>query len=652
MAATKFITGSRNVDKIGGTLLKVAGAMAIMMIVAKMAAKMSPSEMLKGGIAITFFGLVITGLMYVTKFITGSKNVDKIGGTLFKVAGAIAIMMIVAKMAAKMEPGEMLKGALAIIFFGGIIVGLMAACKLLTKSNNVDKIGGTLLKAAGAIAIMMIVAKIAASMTIGELIQGGLAVAAFGGIIVGLMAACKLLTRSTNIEKIGGTLIAVAGAIVIMMIAAKIAASMSVGEIIQGGLAVAAFAAIIVGLMYFTKLISNGENVTKIGTTILMMAGAIAIMALAAALLALVKPERLLVATAALAVLMGMFALIMYCAKDVTASLPVLIVLTAAIGVMAGALAIVAQFPAEQALASAGSLALVMLAMSAVLLIISKINVTIKDLIPGIIGLAAIIALLYGVVGALALMEGMENAVSSATALGSLMDVLAAVLLVVGIVGAIYAATGGVAMLGLVGLAAIIALLFPLIGAIALIGCIEDAQTNINALISMMSALTKILVVLAIVGPFALIGVAAMGGLTMLMLALGTFAVAIGALAQKFPALQTFLDTGLDLLIQLAGGIGKMIGAFITGIAEQLLTILPSIGTALSDFMENVQYFVTNVKMVDEQVLKGVGILATVVLALTAANLISSIGAFLGGGLSFVKLGLGRELYYTSGLVK
>lgn len=651
MAATKLLSTGAPVDKIGGTLFKVAKTMLVMVLVAKMASKMSPADLIQGTLAIAAFGGIIVGLMAATKLLNSGVDVKSVGGTLFKVAAAILIMMMVAKMAAKMSPGDLIQGTLAIAAFGGIIVGLMAATKLLNGGRNVDKIGGALLKVGATMLLMVIVAKIAASMTPGELNQGITALALFGGIIVGLMAACKLLTRSTNIEKFGGAILKIGAAMLLMAIVAKIAASMTVGDLIKGTLAVAAFGGIAVALMYVTKLLGGAGDVGKLGKTLMTMAGAIAVLALSALALSFVDPSKLLVATAALTIIIGMFALVVREAGKLTSAIGPLIILTVAITLLSTALIWLAYLPVEQSLAAAASLSLVLIAMTAALFAISKISsITGTGMITGLLGLAAIVVLMGVVVHVLSTMSGMENAATNATVLGAFMLVLSVVLVITAATGAIYAATGGVAMLGLVGMLAIILCLYPIIGALALMEGMENAATNINALIKLMTALTAILVVLAIVGPLALIGVTAMYALTGFMLAIGALATAIGALIQKFPALQSFLDTGIPVLIQLAGGIGEMIGAFVGGIAEQLASSLPAIGLCLSQFMVNAMPFVTGIKMVDKSVLTGVGIMAGAVLALTAADLIAGVVSFLQGGSSFATLGTELSMFMMNAM--
>ena len=690
------------IDMFGVLVKKIAGAMLMLVIVAKIAASMSWDDLARAGVAFIGLGGILVGLMATTKLANTWKS-DSLGKALLSIAGAMLLMVIVAKIAASMSPGEMLQGGLAIVAFGGILVGLMAATKLIAGGKDIAAMGKTLLMASAAIGIMMLTAKLAASMSPGEMLQGGLAVLAFSGIIVGLMAATRLIAggKAEEMKQIGVTLISVAAAIGIMMLTAKLAASMSPGEMLQGGLAVLAFSGIIVGLMAATKLIAGGKasEMNAMMKTLLGVAAVIAAMALSVALLSLLDPGKMWGATAAVGILVGVFALVLKAASSVQKGMGVLTIMTIAVAALGTVLIILSHSPIEQSLAAAGALSAVLLAMSlaftiiaksasnvqkgmgvlivmtiavaaigtillllaqqpwqqslaaagalstlllvltGVVTILSTVSTNLKNVTLGVVGLLALCVPLLALVGILALMQNVQNATTNALVLAGLATVLTALLIPLSLVGLLYTATGGMAMLGIVGLLAMCVPLLALVGILALMQNIQNAAENTKLLTTLMTTMTGMLVVLAIVGPLALVGVAAMAGLTGLIVAIGALAVGIGYLMQQFPALQSFLDTGIPIMIQLAGGIGEMIGAFIGGIAERLAATLPGIGLSLSQFMINATPFIMGAKLVDETVLKGVGILAASVLALTAADLIEGVVSFLNGGSSFATLG-------------
>ena len=493
--------------KLGTAFLGIASALLIMATVTKILGMMDRGQLIQGMLAIVAFSGIIVGLMAATKLLTGSKNVDKIANTIAKVGTAILMMGIVAKILGKMDRGQLIQGTLAIIAFSGIIVGLMAATKLIGGSKNVDKIGKAILGISTALLMMVFVAKIAAKMEPEQLRKGVLAITAFSGIIVGLMAATKLLTGSKNVDKIGKTLLAISVAIGIMGITAALLGLIDTKNLVKGITAVGLLAGMVAGLIAVTHFAKNVKG-TMISITV-----AIGLLALALAGLSMIDPKRLAGATAAIGILMGLFALIIYTSGMAATSMGTLIVLTVAIGILSAVLITLANLPIEKTMAATIGLSALLLALS-----------------------------------------------------------------------------GTLVMLGVVGT----------------------------------------------MGPAAFIGIAA---LATLITALTAVVVAIGYFMKEYPSLQEFLSTGLSALIQLAGGLGEMIGAFVSGILTQLSNALPTIGANLSLFMTNLTPFITGAKMIDANVLAGVGILAASIIALTAANLIAGVTSLLPFVGSFADLG-------------
>ena len=629
MAATKKISGSKNVDKIGPTLMKVAGAMLIMALVARLVGSMDTDKLIQGGIAIGAFALLMIILMAFTRLLTGSKNVDTIGGTLMKVAGAIAIMLIVAKIAARMSPEDFNKGYLAIAKFSAIIVALMWATKLISGSKNVGAIGGAILGVAGAMAIMIIVAKIAASMSPQEMVQGIAAIMAFGGIVIALMWATKLVSGSKNVGKIGIAILAVSGAIAAMVIAAKIAASMSPSELAKGILAVTAFGALVVGLMVATKKLAGAKKPEELGKTILMIGASIAIMAVSVALLSLIEPKRLAGATVALSIIMGMFALVVKAASNMKSAIASLIVITVAIGVLSFILYKLSELPVESTLGTAAALSILLLSLAGSLAILGLM----KTVPWAAIGAIALMGL---VVAELGLILGVMSHFNVGVSLETVAGISALLLVMTGVLAAL-SLMGPMASTAFVGIGAL-AVLGSVVGELAIIlGLMAHFDVNpsietsksLSLLLISMSAALVLLGAVGLMGPAAFIGI---GALATLIAGIGGLLVAIGALVTKFPELETFLDVGIPILEKIGYALGSFFGNIIGGFVDGALDFIPELGAKLSEFMTNAQPFIDGAKSIDPSVMEGVKSLAEAVLILTGANLIEGIGRFLGFG--------------------
>ena len=618
--------------KLGSVFTSIGIALLLMAGVVKILGGMDRGELIQGTLAIIAFGGIVVGLMAATKLLTGSKNVDKIGKSIFKISTAILMMLIVAKLAAKMEPDEMIKGGAAILAFGGIIVGLMAATKLISGSKNVGKIGGAIFGISAALLMMIFVAKLAAGMDPGDFAKGVLVITAFGGIIVGLMAATKLITGSKNVDKIGRTILMLSASIGLLAITAALLSLIDMAGLAKGVIAIGFLSAMMAGLIYVTKY---SKNVTgTIGTIV----AAIAVLAISLGVLSMIKPEKLASATIALGIVLGMFALVVKATKTVKKAVGTIAILTLAIGALGGVLYVLSQIPAERAISSAGALSMLLGTMAGVMVLLDKFGSNPKALL-GVLGIAALCIPLFLIVEILSRMQNIQNAAANAMALGTFMGVLAVVQLLCAATGAIYMATGGIAATGLLGMVALVGIVYLLMGALAIMSNIENAAANLDALSTFMIKMTGVLVALAIIGPLALTGVAGMTALMGLLVAIGALAVGIGYLMEKIPAVQRFLDTGISTLIGLARGLGEIIGAFVGGALSGITSSLPGVGSDLSDFMENASGFIEGASKISPAMMEGVKALAEGIIILTGANLLENITSWLTGGSSLSDFG-------------
>ena len=694
MAATKLLNGSSNVGKIGGTLMKVAGAILIMGLVARLLGSMDQTALNQGMVAIEYFVLIIATLMAATRFLTGSTNVDKIGGTLIKIAAAIGIMALVVKLLGTMDEAALKQGIIMIGVFSGIIVGLMAATKILNGSSNVGKIGGSIFKIAAAIGIMALVTKLLGSMDENVLKKGIVMISVFSGIIVGLMAATKLINGSKNVDSIGGAILKIAAAIGLMAAVIAILGLMKPEHLAKGTIVVTLLAGIIVGLMAATKLLTGSKNVDKIGNTVLNVAKAIALMAVAVALLALIKPDRLAVATACMTAITGIFGLAIYAAKDAKKCLGSIIAMTAAITVIAVLLWKLSELPAENTVGAAIALSITLSAMSlalkalggikkapwsaigalavlglvvaeiaVILAVISKLNISLDSVLTisallvvmsgvlfvlnkmpkapwsalgalAVLGLVvAEIAVILGLISHFNIGASVDTMVSISALLVVMTGVLAALSIIGPMAGSAFVGIGALAVLGLV--VAELAIILAVIEHFNLAPSIETVK-SLSILLLSMSGVLLALSVVGVMGPAAFIG---MGALATLIVGLGALLVGIGALVNEFPAIETFLDKGIPILEKLGYALGSFFGNILGGFLGGITSGLPQIGTDLSMFMMNAIPFIMGSKLIDEACMNGVKALAEAILIISAANVVEGIASWITGSSSIETFG-------------
>lgn len=625
------------IDKLGGILLKMSIAMLLMVGIIKLISSIKPADMAVGLAGIMAFSYVFVALLAMTHLY--AKDATKVGSTLMGMAGAMLLLTVVVKIISRMKPEDLVIGLATIMAFTWVIVGLMAATRLYSKEST--KIGSTLLGIAAAMALMALTVRIIGGIKPGDLVKGLIAISAFSAIIVGLIAATELAGK--DLKGVGFTLLMMSISIALLAVVATMLGFMKVQHLAKGIVVVGMLASIMALMILATKDAKDCKG------NLIVMAVAIGVMAAAIAVLSLIDASKLFSATAAIGVLMGMFALIVKMGSNVTSSMGTLIVMTVAIGLLATALYILSDIPVEDTIGTAIALSVLLLALSASFVIASKMGTLTAKALLGVLALAIMAAPLLAFVGVLALMDGIKNATSNAIALSVLVSAMTALLLPLTLVGALW-------LPALIGVGLLLAMAIPLlafVGVLAVMQHVQNATENVKLLVGLMTVMAGVLIAVSTVAPLAVVGVGALASLTLFMAGIGLLAVAIGAVMTKFPALQSFLDTGLPVLEQLAHGVGAIIGNLVAGFAGRIAQELPAIGTCLSKFMSDASGFIEGVKKVDGKVLVGVGILTASIVALTVAELFAGTESIFTIGSSLVDVGteLSKFMKEASGFI-
>lgn len=152
--------------------------------------------------------------------------------------------------------------------------------------------------------------------------------------------------------------------------------------------------------------------------------------------------------------------------------------------------------------------------------------------------------------------------------------------------------------------------------------------TLITIVVKSLAGLGKIL-------PQAMLGVLALG---VLIAELGLVLAAIGALS-KIPGLTELVQSGGNFLQAVGTAIGQFIGGIVGGVALGATATMPMVAENLSQFMQNIMPFVNGAKVIDMSVLGGITALTLAIAELSAANLIASLTEFLTIGSSLPDLG-------------
>lgn len=618
VAVTQYAGTEKQIEQAAAMIKKVGVALLVLAIVAKIVASMSWEDMGRAAAGIGGLSAIVVGLIAATK-LASDKEIAKIGSTMLAIGGAIAILALTAKLIIGMSWEEMGKAAVGIGFLSGIIVGLIAATKLVT-DKDISKIGSTIFAVGGAMAMLAITAKIISGMSWEAMSKAAVGITFLGGIVTGLIAATRL-AGDKELTRVAITLLAMSASIAILAGVCVILGLVKTENLIKGITAVGALAVLVSMMTMATK---NAQNIEK---TMVAMAVAIGVMAASIAVLSFIDPAKLAGATIALSIVMGMFALIEASSKNVTKSFKSIIVLTVAIGMVAGALTLLSRLPTEQSIQNAIAISTVLLALAGAMKILDGVGGVAKSAMASMVLLTVIAVALAGI---LTLMAGLpvESTISNVIALSTMLIAMSAACAILGSITGVSKS----AMMAMGVLTAVVAGLAIILGLMAALDVNPSLETvtSMSLLLLSMSAVTAIL---SYIGPMAKF---AMAGAGALVAVIGIFAAAIVALGaiKQIPGVDWLVSEGGEFLEKIGQSIGKFIGGIADGVLEGATSTLPQVADSLSEFMVRLMPFLDGVKMIDESTMQAVDSLATMILKLTAADFINSLTSSISGGSS------------------
>ena len=639
IVAVSIFAGT-NASAAGSMLFKMALAILTMTAAIKLIALMDGSEIARGMVVIAAVEILFGALIAVSKF--AGANASAAGSMLFKMSIALLVLSGVIFILSLIKPDGLARAVAAIAVLEACFAGIIAATRIAKAGKDMQK---TLIMMAVIIALLVGAVVGLSFIKPENLLSASAAITMVTGIFAALLAITKY---TKNTKQTIRTLMSMAGVVILL---AGIVAGLSfinADNAIKACEALAILMGVFAAMMVATKFMKNTKDFTK--SVIALTAMVVPLCAFVAALaympefpdsvvenlqsllLVMTVMTALLVPLAAMGKLGGDKTLL-----GVVALTAMALPLVAFIGVLALMQNVQVATENVRALIDlATAMTLLLIPLSLIGFLVSASGGT---TLLGVVALTTMALPLLAFVGVLALMQNVQVATDNVRALIDLANAMTLLLIPLSLVGVLVAASGGTTLLGIVALAAMALPLLAFIGVLVLMQGIENATTNVMLLVTLMTVMSDVLIKISLVAPLAVIAVAAIIALGEVILAFGVIVTAIGALMTYFPQLQTFVDTGIQLMVQLASGLGQMIGAFITGFAGEVMTLLPMLGTCLSTFMMNAMPFITGAKLVDESVLAGVAILAGSVIALTAADLISGVAAFFSGGSSFASLG-------------
>lgn len=630
-------------------LKKVAEAIAILVGSIVVLTLVDKDKLATATGTIVMLSLVLAGLMFaLSKMSDASVKIGKdgfnFGGLktgLVSLAAALLLLSIVVKNIGSLDTKQAIQGFIGL---GLLLVELgvfLGVCGALVKGKSFkrfDKIGSMMLKLSIALMLMVGVCKLVSKLTPEEMGKGAVFALAFAGFVAILSKIGN--DANEHISKLGGMVIKLTIAMALMVGVIKLVSLLTPGEMIKGAAFALAFVGFVKLLTMVTK-VDKDHQTAKLGGMLLSMSLSLMLMVGVCKLVNLLSVEEMIKGAAFVAAFV-ILVKVLVSVTTITSEQQIakvagtILAMSMAIGILAGISILLSMVPLEGLARGVGAVTLLGLVMAAMVWACRGVT----NIVGNLVVMTVAIGIMAIAVAALSAIDPSRLA-GATTAMTVLIGMFAILAKVAGSVtagmGTLIIMTTAVVLIG--------AMLYQL--ATLPVEQTLGAAAGLSMLILALSGAMLLLSAVGAMGPAAFIGI---GALATFIVGMTAVVVAIGALMEKIPALQSFLDTGIQTLIKLAGGIGEIIGAFVGGILTRLTSGLPEIGTNLSLFMTNAMPFITGAKLVDENVLKGVGVLAAAILALTATDLITGIATFLSGGTSFASLGTELSMFIMNAM--
>lgn len=340
-----------------------------------------------------------------------SKNIDKLGKMMKNMATAMLLMAGVVKIIGMLSAEEILRGVAFATGFSTfvLIMGLIGAkC-----GEGVANLGDGLKSLVIAMGMLVGVTKLIGYLSIGEIAKGAVFAGSFLAFIEILKLISKS-DDGQVMKGLTRLLLSVSISMALMAGVVKLVSYLSVGEMIKGGVFVAAFTAFVYALVKVTTIASD-QQTAKIAASILSISVAVGILAASVVALSFVKTEKLVSATLAISTMMGMFAVVEKASSVATTSIKTIVVMTAVVAALGGLFVLMSKFNFDVSASNATALSAMMLGLAAATAVLGKIESVDKSALIAVgimTGVLAGVAVILGIMDKLDISASIPNVIA------------------------------------------------------------------------------------------------------------------------------------------------------------------------------------------------------------------------------------------------
>ena len=615
--------------------------------------------------ALTFMGLIVGGLMFLSSKIGGGIDLVAATTSLVAIAAALAILTYTLK---EIDGTEFKNLGSSFSILLGVLTSLMLTMAVIGKTC-----GGANLKTATALIVMLGAMKMLLDILTDYANYDWNSVLHVIPVVATVLAGLGLVLRlatgglqaGANAGGMGFLVLSIVFSLNTLLNVISELGKMPVQELKQG---LAAMTLVLTEMTIMLMMINATSSLTKLNKGQRAISGftglATALIAVAAtvAILGRQPTEVLLRGGAAVTIILGLFTAMMVAmgrAMRGTTKFGKITGMIIGMGLIIAELAVIMRLLKDidgvDALAKFGAITAVLISMAGCLRLLTKHQNGAKNIYKWI-GVMAVFGLVVAELATIMwLIQGVDgvNAVAQFGAISMILTIMSLMLEKLTSHSRIqpeniYKWVKAMAAFGLIvaGLAAILWAIQGVDGG--------NAVAQFTAISVILLAMSGCIKILSTIGPMMSAVYPAMGALAVFIIGLTAIVSAIGALITLIDSKLgegtslKALDSAVSALEKIGLALGKFVGGIIGGVGAAIMATLPQMGKDLSDFMNSASVFFDGVKSIDESVVQKTGLIVAAIGELISAGGENGLDNFFAKGRSLPNLGTDLSTFMTN----
>ena len=612
-----------DIGGITASLMSIGLAMLMLAATVRVLGDMDPNEMKQG--VLGFAGLVLAAITMLGAFKLMTRSgteVAKVGGLLLGVSVAMFLMVGVCKAMSMLSMEDLGKGALFATGFA-LFVGLLVSMAKITRGNRIPKLTGLLLGVSVAMGLMVGVCKEAGRLSAKQMLKGAAFATGFA-LFVGLLVAVTKLTGAQTMPKLAGMLIGMSIAMTTMIGVCRLMRYLTVEDMAKGALFALGFIAF-VGLLVSVTTIASDKKIANLSLTMLSMSASIAILAGLCVLMSMLDGNALAKGVGAVATLGLVMAAMLFAARNSNKAVGAVIAVTVAVAALVASVILLTTLDTGRLQQAVGAMALLM-GMFAVLTAVSKLA-SFKNA-AALAVVAIVVTLLAMLLSEMTKMDT-TKAMDAVKSLSVLLTALSINLILLSAVGKL----GAAGIIGAGILLAVVAAFGAIFWAIGLLPDIGgEIEHGIELFEQVANGIGRIIGAIY-GGVISGVGSAVIGLLPDLGDNLTEFSDNVQGFIEGIKNANTDTLKGAGFLAGaiVAISVAELVNGLISLKSFGLMN-LTSLGENLSKFIDGAEDFISGLSGMDPAMPAAATALADTIIKLTAAELLDAVSSFITGG--------------------